>query len=164
MTKVRESAVVAGLLACSMVVSARAGESEQFSSIVFGTQTHETRLQLDGPNVYGTFATDEVVVSTDLPDSHPLQNLSGKCTGVGERVEGKEKVGGHCALSNAGGGKLALNFVVDSRLKPEWEGSFEMTGIEGNAVGWKASCKWGKTKEFSGDRYVQRWSCSAQKP
>ena len=155
---------VTAVLACGFALCARAGERQQFSSIVFGTQTHQTRLQLDGTDVYGTFATDEVVISSDLPDSHPLQNLSGKCAGVGEKVEGRSRIGGHCALSNANGGKFALRFVVDPALKPDWDGSFEMTGTEGNAAGWKASCKWGKTVEFPGESYVQRWSCSAEKP
>jgi hypothetical protein len=154
----------AGLLACGLAISAQAGEKQQFSSIVFGNQINETKLQLERANAYETFAADEVVVSIDLPESHPLQNLSGKCAGVGEKVDGNGKMGGHCAYSNPKGGKFALSFVVDAGLKPEWDGSFEMTGIEGNAVGWKASCKWGKTVGFSGERYVQRWSCAAEKP
>jgi hypothetical protein len=155
---------VAGVVACGLAFSAQAGEKQQFSSIVFGKQINETKLQLEGANAYGTFATDEVVISIDLPESHPLQNLSGKCTGVGEKLDGKGKMGGHCVYSNPNGGKFALSFVADPHLKPEWGGSFEMSGIEGNAVGWKASCKWGKTVDFSGERYVQRWLCAAEKP
>lgn len=154
---------VAAVLACGCALSAQAGEREQFSSIVFGRQVNETRLQLDGTNEYGTFAADEVVIAVDLPDSHPLQNLSGKCAGVGERVEGKGKVGGHCTFTNPGGGKVAVSFVVDPALKPDWEGSFQLLGLEGSAAGWKASCKWGRTVDFPPDRYVQRWSCSAEK-
>ena len=155
---------VAGVLACGLAISAQAGEKQQFSSIVFGKAINETKLQLEGANTYGTFAVDEVVVSIDLPESHPLQNLSGKCAGVVEKVGGNSKVGGHCAYSNPNGGKFGLSFVVDPSLKPGWDGSFEMTGIEGNSAGWKASCKWGKTVNFSGERYVQRWACAAEKP
>jgi hypothetical protein len=153
----------AAIVACGLAMSAQAGEKTQFSSIVFGKQISETRLQLDGSNEYGTFAAEEVVVGTDLPDVHPLQNLTGKCTGVGERVEGKGKVGGHCVLANPDGGKVALSFVVDPALSPEWEGTFELTGLDGTARGWRASCKWGKTVQLPPDRYVQRWSCSAEK-
>jgi len=155
---------VAGALAWGLAISAQAGEKLQFSSIVFGRQINETKLQLEGANTYGTFAVEEVVVSIDLPESHALQNLSGKCAGVGEKVDGNSKVGGHCAYSNPNGGKFALSFVADPSVKPEWDGSFEMTGIEGNAAGWKVSCKWGKTVSFPGERYVQRWACTAEKP
>jgi hypothetical protein len=155
--------VAAAVVACGLVASAQAGEKLQFSSIVFGKAINETKLDLERTHLYETFASDEVVVSVELPDAHPLQNLSGKCAGVGERVEGKGRMGGHCAYTNSSGGKFALSFVTDPSLKPDWDGSFEMTGIEGNAAGWKASCKWGKLVEFSGERYVQRWSCAAEK-
>ena len=82
---------VAGVLACGLVFSAQAGEKQQFSSIVFGKQINETKLQLEGTNAYETLATDEVVISIDLPESHPLQNLSGKCAGIGEKFDGKAR-------------------------------------------------------------------------
>jgi hypothetical protein len=151
-------------LTCGAALSAQAGEKLQFSSIAFGTSATETRLQLGGSNAYGTFSSDELVVSADLPDSHPLQNLSGRCTGVAEKTGDSLKVNGHCVYSNPGGGKFALTFVVDPSVKPDWAGTFEMTGIDGNATGWKASCKWSPNVDFPGERYVSRWSCSAEKP
>ncbi len=151
------------LLACGLGGPAQAGEKQAFSSIAFGKQVNETRLQLEGKNGYETFATDEVIVSVELPETSPLQNLSGKCTGVGERLDGKETMGGYCTYSNPAGGKFVLHFVVDPRLAPEWDGTFEMSGTEGNAAGWKASCKFGRTVGFPPERYVQRWSCVAEK-
>src|SRR5437879_13735174 len=50
---------VAGVLACGLVFSAQAGEKQQFSSIVFGKQINETKLQLEGTNAYETFARSE---------------------------------------------------------------------------------------------------------
>jgi len=152
------------LFVCCLTPAGQAGEKQSFAGIAFGKQINETKLQLDGKNGYRTFATDEVVVSEDLPESHPLQNLSGKCTGVGEMLDGKGTMGGHCAYSNPNGGKAVLHFVSDPQLAPGWDGTFEMLGIEGNAVGWRANCKFGKTVGFPGDRYVQRWSCIAEKP
>jgi len=151
-------------VACGAAFSAQAGEKLQFSSIAFGTSATETRLELEGSHAYGTFSSDELVVSVDMPNSHPLQNLSGKCTGVAEKAGDSLKVSGHCVYSNPGGGKFALTFVVDPSLKPDWAGTFEMTGIDGNATGWKASCKWSPNVDFPGQRYVSRWSCSAEKP
>jgi hypothetical protein len=156
--------VAAGAIACGLACSAVAGEKLQFSSIVFGTSATETRLQLEGSDVYGTFTSDELVVSVNLPDSHPLQNLAGKCTGAIEKIGGTRKASGYCTYGNPTGGKFALSFVVDSSLGPEWAGTFEMKVIEGNASGWKASCKWSPNMDFPGQRYLSRWSCSAEKP
>ena len=151
-------------VACGAASSTQAGEKLQFSSIAFGTSATETKMQLDGSNTYGIFLSDELVVSLNMPDSHPLQNLSGKCGGVSEKTGGGVKAGGHCVYSNLAGGKFSLNFVVDPSLKPDWAGTFEMTGIDGNATGWKVSCKWSPTVDFPDQRYVSRWSCSAEKP
>jgi hypothetical protein len=163
MGKKRESALAAAI-ACGLTCPLQAGEKLQFSSIVFGTSATETRLELGGSNVYAVFSSDELVISVDIPNSHPLQNLSGKCTGVADKVGGNLKAGGYCTYSNPTGGKFVLNYVVDPSLKPEWAGTFEMTGIEGNATGWKARCKWKPPVDYPGQRYVSRWSCSAEKP
>lgn len=163
MTKKPVVSAVVSAIACGLTCSVAAGEKLQFSSIVFGSSATETRLQLEGSDAYGTFTSDELVVSVNLPDSHPLQNLSGKCAGAVERIGGTRKITGHCTYGNPTGGKFVLSFVVDPSMGPEWAGTFEMSGTEGNASGWKASCKWSPNVDFPGQRYVSRWSCSAEK-
>lgn len=159
----KSQCALAASIACGLTCPAYAAEKLQFSSMVFGTSQTETRLQLGGSDSYATFSSDELVISVDIPDSHPLQNLSGKCLGVAEKVGGSLKAGGHCTYSNPAGGEFALSYVVDPSLKPDWAGTFEMTGIKGNATGWKANCRWRAPAKYPGQRYLTRWSCSAEK-
>jgi hypothetical protein len=44
------------------------------------------------------------------------------------------------------------------------KGKYDLTGVEGDAVGWKAHATWGSTIGFDKDRYVQSHTGWVEKP
>ena len=154
--------MAACLLVCAASLPANAGERQPISTIVFGVaNSSPVELGMDGQVV--TVTTEEIVVSTALDGSHPLQNMSGRCGGSVETKDGISRGRGFCVYTNPEGGKWTMSFD----LGPDHDGAsgaFELSGVEGNAAGWKGRGKWGQTVQFGRNRFVQRWTGWIEKP
>jgi hypothetical protein len=155
-------AITASLIACTASIPASAGERQPISTIVFGVaSTSPIELGTNGQVV--TVTTEEIVVSTALDGAHPLQNMSGRCGGSVETKDGISQGRGFCIYTNPQGGKWTMTFYLGPDRDGD-SGAFEISGVEGNAAGWKGRGKWGQTVQFGRDRFVQRWTGWIEKP
>ena len=156
------AALTASLLAFAASVAAHAGERQPISTIVFGVAT-ASPIELGTNGQVVTVTTEEIVVSTVPDGMHPLQNMFGRCGGSVETRDGISQGRGFCVYTNREGGKWTMSF----NLGPDRDGdsgAFEISGVEGNAAGWKGRGKWGQTVQFGGNRFVQRWTGWIEKP
>ena len=147
-------AMTASLLACSASIAASAGERQPISTIVFGIAT-ASPIELGTNGQVVTVTTEEIVVSTALDGAHPLQNMSGRCGGSVETKDGISQGRGFCIYTNPQGGKWTMTFDLGPDRDGD-SGAFEISGVEGNAAGWKGRGKWGQTVQFGRNRFVQR--------
>jgi hypothetical protein len=155
-------AITASLLACTASIPASAGERQPISTIVFGVAT-TSPIELGTNGQVVTVTTEEIVVSTALDGAHPLQNMSGRCGGSVETKDGISQGRGFCIYTNPQGGKWTMTFDLGPDRDGD-SGAFEISGVEGNAAGWKGRGKWGQTVQFGRDRFVQRWTGWIEKP
>jgi hypothetical protein len=156
------SAIATTLLVCvSAAMNAQAADRQQVAGTVFGTDKSQS-LEVGKQHNFVAIVSSETIVFDALGDDHPLQNLSGTCSGSVETKDGVSKGGGYCIYKNLKGGKWLLTWDVDAGKGDQ--GSYRLSGTEGNALGWKGAGTWGQSRDFGEQHYVQRWVGWVEKP
>ena len=96
--------------------------------------------------------------------STPMQYAAGPCSGIIEIKDGIASGFGYCLRTNPSGGKWVLRWEALPDLSKGLTGKWEMTGVEGNAVGWKGSGTWGPLLNSNPGRYINTFSGTLEKP
>jgi hypothetical protein len=94
----------------------------------------------------------------------PMQYAAGPCGGVMEIKDGKGSGSGYCVRTNPSGGKWLLKWELNPDLSKGVTGKWEMTGIEGNAMGWKGGGTWGPIVNIAPGKYVNQFVGQLEQP
>lgn len=92
--------------------------------------------------------------------STPMQYAAGPCGGVIEIKDGKGSGNGYCIRTNLSGGKWELNPDLSKGVTGKWE----ITGIEGNAAGWKGGGTWGPVTNTTPGKYINQFVGQLEQP
>lgn len=97
-------------------------------------------------------------------DNTPMQHAAGPCGGVMEIREGKASGNGYCIRTNPDGGRWLLRWEASPDISKGVFGKWEITGIEGNTLGWKGGGTFGPITNTTPGRYVNYFSGWLDKP
>lgn len=95
---------------------------------------------------------------------NPMQYSAGPCSGMVEMKDGKVLFGqGYCVRTNPQGGKWLLKWAIPHGTNGS-SGTWIISGIEGNTMGWKGEGTWGPVVMTGKDRYVNPFQGWLEKP
>ncbi|MCC7548138.1 MAG: hypothetical protein IT532_10265 [Burkholderiales bacterium] len=95
---------------------------------------------------------------------NPMQHSAGPCSGMVELKDGKAVIGqGYCVRTNPQGGKWLVKWGVPPGTDGS-SGTWTISGIEGNTVGWKGEGTWGPVIVTGKDRYLNPFKGWLEKP
>jgi hypothetical protein len=101
----------------------------------------------------------------DAPgDATPMHHAAGPCGGVMEIKDGKGAGNGYCIRTNPAGGKWVLKWELNPDLSKGPTGKWQISGIEGNATGWKGGGTWGPIVNTSPGKFINSFVGSLEKP
>lgn len=94
----------------------------------------------------------------------PMQYAAGPCSGIIEIKDGAGSGHGYCIRTNPSGGKWILRWDVLPDLSKGVTGKWEITGVDGNAAGWKGAGVWGPIVYPLPGKYINSFSGALEKP
>lgn len=97
-------------------------------------------------------------------DNTPMQHAAGPCGGMMEIRDGKASGSGYCIRTNPEGGKWLLRWEVSPDMSKGVVGKWEISGLEGNASGWKGGGAFGPITNTTPGRYVNHFTGWLDKP
>ena len=84
----------------------------------------------------------------------PLQYAAGPCRGMVEIKDGLASGEGYCVRTNPNGGKWLLKWRITAASGDGLVGRWDITGIAGDAKGWKGNGTWGPMVITAPGRFV----------
>jgi len=95
---------------------------------------------------------------------NPMQHSAGPCGGLIEVKNEKVVSGqGYCVRTNPQGGKWLLKWGIPAGTDGS-SGTWTITGLEGNTLGWKGEGTWGPVVLTGSDRYLNSFKGWLEKP
>lgn len=159
----RNTLIAAGLLAV-VAVPAAAGERIQIKGD-YGGVDKSTVLELGKDHILVGVANEGIGYILDAPHNNtPMQHAAGPCAGSVEIKAGKASGTGYCVRTNPAGGKWVLRWAVHPDTSKGLTGSWEISGVEGDTVGWKGGGTWGPRTDTGSGRYVNYFVGWLEKP
>lgn len=161
--KISLGIVVWAAVAASMSFTSYAGERIPIKGTYSGVDKSQV-LELSKTHTISSVMSEGLGYVLEAPgDATPMQYSAGLCGGVMEIKDGKGAGSGYCIRTNPSGGKWLLKWELNPDLSKGVTGKWEITGIEGNATGWKGGGTWGPVVNTAPGRYVNQFVGSLEK-
>jgi hypothetical protein len=147
-----------------LVATTEAGERVQITGSYTGLDKSQV-LELGQDHLFITIVSEALAYLIDPPNNEtPLQYAAGPCGGFAEIKNGVASGRGHCIRTNPQGGKWLVSFELSPDAKNGVSGTWQLTGVEGNTVGWKGGGTWSPSVQIGEGRYVLPFSGWLEKP
>jgi hypothetical protein len=157
-------ALAAAALCTLTSLSVSAGERLQIKGTYSAVDKAQV-LQLGKDHTFIAASNEGLGYLIEAPnDNTPLQHAAGPCGGAIEILNGRASGRGHCIRTNPSGGKWVVRWEVLPDMSKGLIGKWEVTGIEGNTVGWKGAGTWGPILDSSPGRYINQFAGWIEKP
>jgi hypothetical protein len=96
--------------------------------------------------------------------STPMQYAAGPCAGVMEIKDGNGSGTGYCVRINPSGGKWLVKWELNPDLSKGMTGKWEITGIEGQTIGWRGEGTWGPIVNTAPGKYINQFVGQLERP
>jgi hypothetical protein len=155
---------LAAMLAVSVSMPVVAGERIQIKGSYGGYDKSQV-LELGKDHILIGISNEGVGYILDPPHNNtPMQHAAGPCAGSIEINAGKASGNGYCVRTNPAGGKWVLHWDVHPDTSKGVTGRWEMSGVEGNTLGWKGGGTWGPSTDTGSGRFVNHFVGWLEKP
>jgi hypothetical protein len=164
MSKSVRFALVLSVLLGLAAAAAEAGERLQITGSYTGLDRSQV-IDLEKDHQFITIVSEALAYLVDPPNDHtPLQYAAGPCGGFAEVKDGVTSGRGYCIRTNPEGGKWLVSFEIAPDPEKGVTGTWQLTGVEGNTVGWKGGGTWNTSIQIGEGRYVLPFSGWLEKP
>lgn len=151
-------------LCCLVGSMALAGERIQIKGSYGGVDKSQV-LEIGKNHILISIVNEGTGYVLEAPNNHtPMQNAAGPCGGSLEIKDGNASGTGFCVRSNPEGGKWILRWEAHRDATKGVTGKWEISGIEGNALGWKGAGSWGPRIETGQGRFINHFIGWLEKP
>lgn len=146
--------VVAATLAASVAPLASAGERIAVKGTYSGVDKSQV-LELSKTHTLISVVNEGLgYVLEGAGAATPMHFAAGPCGGLMEFKDGKGSGNGYCVRTNPSGGKWLLKWELIPDVSKGVTGKWEITGIDGNAMGWKGGGTWGPVVNTAPGKFV----------
>jgi hypothetical protein len=157
-------AVILAAAAAFALTSAHAGERIPVKGAYSGIDKGQV-LELAPNHMIISVINEGLGYVLEAPgDATPMHLAAGPCSGVMEIKDGKGSGHGYCVRTNPAGGKWVLKWELNPDLSKGATGKWQITGVEGNAMGWKGGGTWGPIVNTLPGKYVNSFVGFLEKP
>jgi hypothetical protein len=141
-----------------LTTAAVAGDRLQITGRYGGHSKSEV-LELGKNHVLVTVMSEGMGYFVDPPhDRTPMQHAAGPCRGIVEIKEAVASGRGYCVRINPDGGRWLLSWEVAPDTNKGVHGTWQITGVGGNTVGWRGAGTWNPSIETGEGRFVDTFS------
>jgi len=156
--------VVSAAMAASLTAVTHAGERVPIKGTYSGVDKSQV-LELSKTHTLISVMNEGLGYVLEGPGAAtPMQYAAGPCGGLMEIRDGKGSGNGYCVRTNPSGGKWLLKWELNPDLSNGVTGKWEITGIEGNAMGWKGGGTWGPIVNTGPGKYVNQFVGQLEQP